>query len=94
MRIIARRSGYSAALLLAGTAALGAPAAARASAAAPPVTVVPCSSSALVTAIQNASMPVQMISGARPAILRLAGHCDYVLTSAAAPSRYGSRWSP
>jgi len=58
------------------------------------VTVVPCSSSALVTAIQNASMPVQMISGARPAILRLAGHCDYVLTSAAAPSRYGSRWSP
>jgi len=41
MRIIARRSGYSAALLLAGTAALAAPAAAPAPAALPGV-LLPC----------------------------------------------------
>ena len=77
MRINSRSLSYAGALLLAGTAALAAPAAAQASAALPPP-VVPCSSSALVAAIQQAN-------GARFAALVLSRGCDYVLTSAAAP---------
>src|SRR5882724_12046414 len=78
MRIIARPSGYAAALLLAGTAALAAPAAAQATAPIPGPPVVPCSSSALAAAIQNANL-------AGSATLRLSGRCTYVLTTAAAP---------
>src|SRR5882724_9412621 len=78
MRIIARPSGYAAALLLAGTAALAAPAAAQASAPIPVPPVVPCSSSALVAAIQNAN-------SAGSGILRLSPVCNYVLTTAVAP---------
>jgi hypothetical protein len=77
MRVIARSSGCAAALLLAGTAALAAPAAAQASI--PGGTVVPCSSSALVTAIQRAN-------SARFATLVLSRGCNYVLTMAAAPN--------
>jgi hypothetical protein len=77
MRVIARSSGYAAALLLAGTAALAAPAAAQASAALPGPTVVPCSSSALVSAINQAN-------AARFAVLLLSRGCNYVLTTAAA----------
>jgi hypothetical protein len=44
----------------------------------PPPPVVPCSSSALVAAIQQAN-------GARSAALVLSRGCNYVLTSAAAP---------
>jgi len=77
MRIISRSSVYGGALLLAGTAALAAPAAAQASAALPGPSVVPCSSSALVAAIQQAN-------GARFATMVLSGNCNYVLTSAAA----------
>jgi hypothetical protein len=76
MRIISRSSGYASALLLAGTAALAAPAAAQASAALPGPPVVPCSSSALVAAIQQAN-------SARFATLVLSRGCDYVLTTAA-----------
>jgi hypothetical protein len=75
MRTIARPSGYAAALLLAGTAALAAPAAAQASAPIPGPPVVPCSSSALVAAIKNAN-------SAGTATLRLSPLCSYVLTSA------------
>ena len=75
MRIISRSSGYASALLLAGTAALAAPAAAQASAALPGPPVVPCSSSALVAAIQQAN-------SARFATLVLSRGCDYVLTKA------------
>jgi len=78
VRIISRSSGYASALLLAGTAALAAPAAAQASAALPGPPVVPCSSSALVAAIQQAN-------GARFATLVLTRGCNYVLTVAAAP---------
>ncbi|HEV8220464.1 MAG TPA: hypothetical protein VGQ05_09395 [Streptosporangiaceae bacterium] len=77
MRVIARSSGCAVALLLAGTAALAAPAAAQASI--PGGTVVPCSSSALVTAIQRAN-------SARFATLVLSRGCNYVLTMAAAPN--------
>ena len=77
MRVIARSSGYAAALLLAGTAALAAPAAAQASAALPGPTVVPCSSSALVGAVNQANT-------ARSAVLLLSRGCNYVLTTAAA----------
>jgi predicted outer membrane repeat protein len=73
MRIISRSSGYAGALLLAGTAALAAPAA-LASAAVPPPSV-PCSSSALVAAIQQANT-------AGPVTLLLSGGCTYALTSA------------
>jgi hypothetical protein len=73
---IARSPGYTAAVLLAGAAVLGAPAAARASAAQPGPAVVPCRSSALVTAISQAA-------SARSATLVLARGCNYVLTSAA-----------
>jgi hypothetical protein len=72
-----RSSGYVAALLLAGTAALAAPAAAQASAALPGPAVVPCSSSDLVTAINRAN-------SARSAVLLLSRGCNYVLTTAAA----------
>ena len=75
MRIISRSSGYACALLLAGTSALAAPAAAQASAALPGPPVVPCSSSALVAAIQQAN-------SARFATLVLSRGCDYVLTTA------------
>ena len=75
MRILSRSSGYACALLLAGTAALAAPAAAQASAALPAPPVVPCSSSALVAAIQQAN-------SARFATLVLSRGCDYVLTKA------------
>src|SRR6185312_8309858 len=75
MQIISRASVYGGALLLAGTAALSAPAAAQASAALPGPSVVPCSSSALVTAIQQAK-------GARFATLVLSRNCNYALTSA------------
>jgi hypothetical protein len=77
MRIFARSSGYAGALLLAGTAALAAPAA-QASAAIQPPPNVPCSSSALVAAIQHAN-------SVGSATLLLAGNCNYVLTAAAAP---------
>jgi len=77
MRVIARSSGYAAALLLAGTAALAAPAAAQASAALTGPAVVPCSSSALVSAINQAN-------AARFAVLLLSRGCNYVLTTAAA----------
>ena len=76
MRIIARLPGYAIAFLLAGTAALAAPAAAQASAALPGPAVVPCSSSALAAAIQNAN-------SAPMAVLRLSPGCNYVLTTAA-----------
>jgi len=78
MRLIARPPGYAAALLLAGTAALAAPAAAQAAAGPPGFALVPCSGTALATAIQNANT-------AGTAILRLAPRCDYALTTAAAP---------
>ena len=77
MRIISRPLSYAGALLLAGTAALAAPAAAQAAAALPGPPVVPCSSSALVAAIQQAN-------SARFATLVLSRGCNYVLTSAAA----------
>jgi hypothetical protein len=76
MRVLARPSGYAAALLLAGTAALAAPAAAQASAALPRPGVVPCNSSDLVTAINQAN-------SARSAVLLLSRGCNYVLTTAA-----------
>jgi hypothetical protein len=62
--------------IVAAAAVFAAPAAARASAAAPAPTAVPCSSSALVTAIQNANR-------AGTATLLLARGCNYVLTKAA-----------
>jgi len=74
MRILSRSSGYAGALLLAGTAALAAPAA-LASAAVQPPPNVPCSSSALIAAIQHAN-------SVGSATLLLAGGCNYVLTSA------------
>jgi len=76
MRKIARCPGYAGALVLAGAAVFAAPAAAQASAALPGPSVVPCSSSALVTAINKAN-------SAGSAILQLAQGCNYVLTSAA-----------
>lgn len=76
MRFTARPPGYAAGLLLAGTAALAAPAAAQAAAPPPVPTGVPCSAASLVTAIQNANK-------AGPSTLVLAGGCNYVLTSAA-----------
>jgi hypothetical protein len=72
MRPIARSSGCAAALVLAGAAALAAPAAAQASVRSGPP-VVPCSATALVTAIQQAS-------SLRSAALRLSAGCNYVLT--------------
>jgi hypothetical protein len=81
MRIIARPPGYAAALLLAGTAALAVPAA-QASASIPGPAVVPCSSTALITAIQLANRPVQMISDSGSAVIRLSPRCNYVLTTA------------
>src|SRR5436190_5331115 len=74
MRMISRTSGYAGALLLAGTAALAAPAA-LASAAVQPPPNVPCSSSALVAAIQHAN-------SAGSATLLLSPGCNYVLTTA------------
>jgi len=79
MRILSRSSGYASALLLAAAAALAMPAAAQASAALPGPPVVPCSSSALVTAIRQAN-------SARFATLVLSRGCNYVLTTAAAPN--------
>jgi hypothetical protein len=76
MRTISRSSVYASALLLAGTAALALPAAAQASATLPGPPVVPCSSSALVAAIQQAN-------SARFATLVLSRGCSYVLTTAA-----------
>jgi hypothetical protein len=76
MRLSVRSSVYAAALLLAGTGTLAAPAAAQASI--PGRTVVPCSSSALVTAIQQAN-------SARFTTIVLSRSCNYVLTSAASP---------
>jgi hypothetical protein len=76
MRTISRSSVYASALLLAGTAALAMPAAAQASAALAGPPVVPCSSSALVAAIQQAN-------SARFATLVLSRGCNYVLTTAA-----------
>jgi hypothetical protein len=78
MRILSRSSGYAGALLLAGTAALAAPAA-LASAAVQPPPNVPCSSMALAAAIQHAN-------SVGSATLLLAGNCNYVLTTAAAPA--------
>ena len=78
MRIITRSPAYAAALALAGAAVLAAPAAAQASAAAPALTVVPCSSSALATAINQAN-------SAPFGTLVLARGCTYVLTTALAP---------
>jgi hypothetical protein len=75
MRITPRSSVYAGALLLAGTAALAAPAA-LASAAVQPPPNVPCSSSALVAAIQHANT-------VGSATLLLAPGCNYVLTTAA-----------
>jgi len=74
MRMISRSSVYAGALLLAGTAALAAPAA-LASAAVQPPPNVPCSSSALVAAIQHANT-------AGSATLLLSPGCNYVLTTA------------
>lgn len=76
MRKIARFPGYAGALVLTGAAVFAAPAAAQASAALPGPSAVPCSSSALVTAISKAN-------SAGSAILQLAQGCNYVLTSAA-----------
>jgi hypothetical protein len=76
MRVMARTSGYVAALLMGGTAALAAPAAAQASLALPHPTAVACSSSDLVTAISRAN-------SARSAVLLLSRGCDYVLNTAA-----------
>jgi hypothetical protein len=78
MRVIARLWGYATALLLAGTAALAAPAAAQAAASPPGPSLVPCSSSALVTAIRNASK-------AGSATLVLSPRCNYVLTTSTGP---------
>src|SRR5947208_416958 len=64
--------------IVAGAAMFAAPAAAQASAAAGP-TVVPCSSSALVTAVNQAN-------SAGSATLLLARGCTYVLPTAVAPS--------
>jgi hypothetical protein len=75
MRIISRSPVYASALLLAGTAALAMPAAAQATAALPGPPVVPCSSSALVSAIQQAN-------SARFATIVLSRNCNYVLTAA------------
>jgi len=75
MRKIARSPGYAAALMLAGAAVLASPAAAQASAALPGPLVVPCSGSALVSAINKAN-------SARFATVVLARDCNYVLTSA------------
>jgi len=75
MRMISRSSVYASAVLLAGTAALAVPAAAQASVARQ--SVVPCSSSALVAAIQQAN------SAPSTAIVLSRG-CNYVLTAAAA----------
>jgi len=74
MRMISRPSAYASALLLAGTAALAAPAALAAAAVQPPPNV-PCSSSALVAAIQHAN-------SAGSATLLLSPGCNYVLTTA------------
>jgi predicted outer membrane repeat protein len=74
MRIISRTSVCAGALLLAGTAALAAPAA-LASAAVQPPPNVPCSSSALVAAIQHAN-------SVGSATLLLSPGCNYVLTTA------------
>src|SRR5690242_2952097 len=74
MRMIFRPSAYASALLLAGTAALAAPAALAAAAVQPPPNV-PCSSSALVAAIQHAN-------SAGTATLLLSPGCNYVLTTA------------
>jgi hypothetical protein len=63
----------AAATAVAGAAVLAMPAAAQASAAAPAPTLVPCSSSALISAIRNAN-------SAGTATLQLARGCDYVLT--------------
>jgi hypothetical protein len=78
MRIVTRFGGYGTALLLAGVAGLAAPAAAQASAVAPALTGVPCSSGALVAAINHAN-------SLGFATLHLSAGCDYVLTSAAEP---------
>jgi len=72
---IARSPGYAVAVLLAGAAVLAAPAAAQASAALPGPATVPCSSTGLVAAIQNANH-------GGPATLLLARGCNYMLTSA------------
>jgi predicted outer membrane repeat protein len=72
----ARSSGYATAVLLAGAAALAAPAAAQASAALPHPVAVPCSSSALVTTIQRANM-------AQSAVLLLQPGCNYILAQSA-----------
>jgi hypothetical protein len=63
-------------LALAGLVAVASPAAARSPAALPGLSVVPCSSSALVTAINRAN-------SAGAATLLLAPGCSYVLASAA-----------
>ena len=63
--------------IVAAVAVFATPAAAHASAAAPSPTAVPCSRSALVSAIQNANR-------AGAATLLLARGCDYVLTTAVA----------
>jgi len=76
MRKIAGFPGYAGALVLTGAAVFAAPAAAQASAALPGPSAVPCSSSALVTAISKAN-------SAGSAILQLAQGCNYVLSSAA-----------
>jgi len=73
---IARSQGYAGAVLLAGAAVLAAPAAAQASAALPGPAMVPCNSTNLVTAIQNANH-------GGPATLLLARGCNYVLATAA-----------
>jgi hypothetical protein len=78
MRIITRSPAYAAALALAGAAVLAAPAAAQASAALPGLAVVPCSSSALAAAINQAN-------SAPFATLVLARGCTYVLTTTLAP---------
>jgi hypothetical protein len=74
MRILARPSGYAAALLLAGAAGLALPTMASAAIQPPPNVV--CSSSDLVAAIQHAN-------SVGSATLLLAGNCNYALTAAA-----------
>ena len=64
-------------IIVAAAAVFAAPAAAQAAATAPAPTAVPCSSSALVTAIRNANR-------AGAATLQLARGCNYVLTRAVA----------
>jgi parallel beta helix pectate lyase-like protein len=70
-------AAQTAGTIVAAAAVFAAPAAAQASAAPPAPTAVPCSSSALVTAIRNAN-------SAGAATLQLTRGCDYVLGSAAA----------